>query len=91
VLYVDSLIGSDTVATVPLETLKFFEDHGVVSQTLNANTLSEARRVMEALAAGGIDFNDVNKTLEREGVEKFVKSFDSLLGLIAQKRRSLAR
>ncbi len=91
VLYVESLIGPDTVATVPVETLRLFEDHGVISQTLNANTLSDARRVMDALAAGGIDFGDVNSTLEREGVEKFVKSFDSLLGLIAQKRRSLAR
>ena len=90
-LYVESLIGPDTVATVPVETLRLFEDHGVISQTLNPNTLSEARRVMEALAAGGIDFRDVNNTLEREGVEKFAKSLDSLLGLIAQKRQSLAR
>ena len=91
VLYVESLIGPDTVATVPVETLRLFEDHGVVSQTLNANTMGDARRVMEALAAGGIDFRDVNSTLEREGLQKFAKSFDSLLGLIAQKRRSLAR
>jgi transaldolase len=91
VLYVESLIGPDTVATVPLETLRLFEDHGLISGTLNANTLSDARRVMNALAAGGIDFGDVNSTLEHEGVEKFAKSFDSLLGLIAQKRRSLAR
>jgi len=91
VLYVESLIGPDTVATVPVETLRLFEDHGVIAQTLNASTLSDARRVMDALAAGGIDFRDVNSTLEREGLEKFAKSFDSLLGLIAQKRRSLAR
>ena len=91
VLYVETLIGPDTVATVPVETLKLFEDHGVVAQTLNTNTLSDARRVIDALAAGGIDFRDVTTTLEREGLEKFAKSFESLLGLIAQKRRSLAR
>ena len=91
VLYVETLIGPDTVATVPVETLKLFEDHGVAAQTLNANTLSDARRVVDALAAGGIDFRDVTSTLEREGLEKFAKSFDSLLGLIAKKRRSLAR
>lgn len=91
VLYVETLIGPDTVATVPVETLRLFEDHGASAQTLNANTLSDARRVMDALAAGGIDFRDVTSTLEREGLEKFAKSFDSLLGLIAKKRRSLAR
>ena len=51
----------------------------------------DARKVMDALAAAGIDFEDVNRTLEREGIDKFVKSYDSLLGVIAQKRRALAR
>jgi hypothetical protein len=46
---------------------------------------------MDALAAAGIDFDDVNRTLEREGIEKFVKSYESLLGVIAQKRRALTR
>lgn len=91
VLYVESLIGPDTVSTVPVETLKLFEDHGTVSPALDRNSGSEARRVMDALAAAGIDFDDVNRTLEREGIEKFVKSYDSLLGVIAQKRRALAR
>ncbi len=91
VLYVDSLIGPDTITTVPVETLKLFEDHGIVKQTIGGDSAKEAARVLEALAAGGIDLKDVNDTLEREGIEKFEKSFDSLLGKIAQKRKSLVR
>ena len=91
VLYVESLIGPDTISTVPVETLELFEDHGKVSTVLGAASGAEGRKVMDALAAAGIDFEDVNTTLEREGIDKFVKSFDSLLGVIAQKRRALAR
>jgi transaldolase len=91
VLYVESLIGPDTISTVPVETLQLFEDHGKVVPTLGDQSGIEARRVMDALAAAGIDFDDVNRTLEREGIEKFVKSFDSLLGVIAEKRKALAR
>lgn len=89
VRYVESLIGPDTITTVPPETLKLFEEHGRISATLNDDTLSSARRVMAALADGGIDFADVNHTLEEEGIEKFVKSFDALLDVIAKKRRAL--
>lgn len=89
VRYVESLIGPDTITTVPPETLKLFEEHGRISATLNDDTLSSARRVMDALSNGGIDFADVNHTLEEEGIEKFVKSFDALLDVIAKKRRSL--
>ena len=91
VLYVESLIGPDTISTVPVETLKLFEDHGVIARTLSSDSGTEARRVMDALAAAGIDFDDVNRTLEREGIDKFVKSYESLLGVIAQKRRALTR
>ena len=91
VLYVESLIGPDTISTVPVETLQLFEDHGSVIPTLGEQSGIEARRVMDGLAAAGIDFDDVNRTLEREGIEKFVKSYDSLLGVIAEKRRALAR
>jgi transaldolase len=90
-LYVDSLIAPDTISTLPVETLKLFEDHGTVSRTLNHNSGSEGRRLLDALASAGIDFDDVNRTLEREGIEKFVKSYDSLLGVVAKKRRALTR
>jgi transaldolase len=89
VLYVDSLIGPDTITTVPPATLRLFEDHGRVSRTLGEDDASAARRVMEALGRGGIDFADVNHTLEEAGIEKFIKSFDTLLSGIARKRRAL--
>jgi transaldolase len=89
VLYVDSLIAPDTITTVPPATLRLFEDHGRVSRTLGEDDAMEARRVMKALADGGIDFADVNHTLEEAGIEKFMKSLDSLLDVIAGKRRAL--
>jgi transaldolase len=89
VVYVESLIGPDTIATIPPDTLKRFEDHGTISRTLNVGTAGEARRVMDALAAAGIDLADVNRTLEDEGIDKFVKSFDQVIGAIADKRKVL--
>ncbi len=89
VLYVESLIGPETIATVPPDTLRLFEDHGFVEQTLPGD-VSAAQRTMRALEAGGIDFADVNTTLEDEGIEKFARSFDQLLGVSAEKRRALA-
>jgi transaldolase len=88
VMYVESLIGPDTIATVPPDTLKRFEDHGRVANALSSDVADEARRVIDALAAGGIDFADVNRTLEDEGIEKFTTAFDKLLAVIAQKRAS---
>jgi transaldolase len=90
VLYVESLIGPSTITTVPPDTLRLFEDHGVVERTL-PDDVSDARRTMIALESGGIGFADVNRTLENDGIEKFVRSFDKLLGVIGEKRRALAR
>ena len=89
VMYVESLIGADTIVTIPPGTLTRFEDHGRISDALGAGTEGDARRVMAALAAGGIDFVDVNRTLEKEGIDKFTSSLDKLLDAIAQKRRAL--
>jgi transaldolase len=89
VMYMESLIGPDTITTVPPDTLRRFEDHGKISNTLGASSADDARHVMDALAAGGIDFADLNRTLEEEGIEKFARSFDAVLGAIAQKRRAL--
>jgi transaldolase len=88
VMYVESLVGSGTITTVPPETLKRFEDHGQVSDALGAAGASDARRVLEALAAGGIDYADVNRTLEDEGLAKFEKAFTQLLRAIGRKRAS---
>ena len=78
VLYVEDLIGPDVVNTMPLETVRAFQDHGVVRDTLETG-LDEARALLDELAAAGVDYGDVVETLEREGVEKFSDSFASLL------------
>ena len=91
VMYVESLIGPDTIATVPPDTLRRFEDHGRISNALCSVSAGEARTVMDALGRGGIDFADVNRTLEEEGIEKFATAFDKLLAAIAQKRRQMSR
>jgi transaldolase len=88
VMYVEDLIGPETVNTMPKETIEAFQDHGVVRLTLEEG-LDEARRLFEELAAAGIDYDDVTRVLEEEGVEKFADSFDELLEGIAAKRGEL--
>jgi transaldolase len=90
VLYVDSLIGPDTITTIPPDTLEHFEDHGQVRRALTAEALAEGRRRMDALAAAGIDFADVNRVLEHEGIEKFAASYRGVLGVIAERRTKVA-
>jgi transaldolase len=85
VRYVESLIGEDTITTIPPATLSAFEDHGTIERTLPGNP-GEAADVMAALAKRGIDFADVNRTLEDEGVKKFNTSLGNILGALARKR-----
>jgi len=89
VLYVEELIGPDTVNTMPMETVEAFQDHGVVRDTLTEG-LEEAHQLLRDLADAGVDYDDVVATLEREGVEKFSASFASLLDGIRSKRTALA-
>ncbi len=88
-LYVDELIGPDTVNTMPEETLKAYQDHGDPEVRLDSG-LDEARQVFDALRQAGVDYDDVTLTLEREGVEKFAESFDELLAALHAKNQSLA-
>lgn len=88
VLYVEELIGPDVVNTMPLETLEAFRDHGVVADTLTRGA-AEAKTLLEDLAEAGVDYDDVVRTLEREGVEKFADSFRQLLSGIQEKRAAL--
>jgi transaldolase len=88
VLYVEELIGPDTVNTMPFETIDAFQEHGVVADTLT-QTVEEAHALFEELAAAGIDYDDVTDTLEREGVQKFSDSFAHLLAGIDSKRAAL--
>jgi transaldolase len=88
VLYVEELIGPETVDTMPEETIEAFQDHGEVALTLEAD-LDEARRVFEQVAEAGVDYDDVVETLEREGVDKFADSFRELLDGVQAKRGEL--
>jgi transaldolase len=89
VLYVEELIGQDTVNTMPFETISAFQDHGVVRDTLTEG-VDEAHALLPELEAAGIDYDDVTETLEHEGVQKFSDSFAHLLSGIDAKRAVLA-
>jgi transaldolase len=87
-LYVDELIGPDTVNTMPEETIEAYRDHGDPRPRLEAG-LDDAQRVFDELERAGVDYDDLTDTLEREGVEKFLNSFDELLDALGDKQRSL--
>ena len=89
VLYVEELIGPDTVNTMPPETIEAFQDHGEVAPTLEQG-IDEARKVFDDVAAAGVDLDDVFRTLETEGVEKFADSFAELFEHVKAKRDELA-
>jgi len=88
VMYVEELIGPETVDTMPEETIQAFQDHGVVAETLTQG-VDEARRLLDDLAKAGIDYEDVVQILEEEGVQKFADSFDELLEGVRSKRGEL--
>jgi transaldolase len=87
-LYVEELIGPETISTMPEETIRAFQDHGRVEMRLESD-LDEAQYLFNKLYAVGVDYDDVVATLEREGIEKFVASVNEILDGIATKRRSL--
>ena len=87
-LYVEELVGPDTVDTMPRETVESVQDHGVIKRTLDQD-VEGARRTMERFAEAGVDYDDVVATLEREGVEKFAKSFRELFADLEAKRDQL--
>jgi len=89
VLYVEELIGPHTVNTMPEETIEAFQDHGEVRGDTVLENVGEAHRLLEQLAAVGIDYDDVVDTLEREGVQKFADSFAELLEGVRAKRGEL--
>jgi transaldolase len=84
-LYVEELIGPETISTMPSDTIHAFQDHGLVALTLESD-LEGANHLFNQLYAAGIDYDDVVATLEREGIEKFRASFTQLLEEIVQKR-----
>jgi transaldolase len=88
-MYVEELIGPQTVNTMPPDTLAAVQDHGHIALTLDRD-LQAARRVFTDLAKAGVDYDDVTTTLEREGVKKFADSFDELFQRVEAKRDELA-
>lgn len=78
-LYVHELIAPHTVNTMPLETIDAYQDHGPDPTPFGPEEIARAHRSLEALAAVGVDYDNVMDVLEREGVEKFIKSWDDLV------------
>jgi transaldolase len=89
VLYVEELIGPQTVDTMPIETIQAFLDHGRIERTLDAG-LDEAHEALRAVEAQGISMRTVTDELISEGVASFGKSFDELIESIDSKRKALA-
>ena len=88
-VYIEELIGPDTVNTMPEETIRAYQDHGRPRMRLEEG-LEEARKLLEELAEAGVDYDDLTDTLEREGVEKFADAFQQLLDALGEKRAALA-
>jgi transaldolase, mycobacterial type len=90
VMYVEELIGPDTVNTMPLETVEAFQDHGEVRGDTVLEGIDEAQKLLVELRDAGVDYDDVVETLELEGVQKFADAFEQITDSIRAKRASLA-
>jgi len=88
-LYVDTLVGPDTVNTMPEKTIAAFLDHGSTERAVDKD-IDQAQKLMADLADAGIDIDAVTHQLEEEGIASFVKSFESLLDGVEAKRSQLA-
>lgn len=86
VMYVEGLIGPDTVNTLPLKTISAFRDHGKVYQTLDKG-LEETEEVLAGLRRVGVNLESITEQLQRDGVKAFADSFDQLLTALAEKRK----
>lgn len=88
VLYVESIIGKDTINTLPIETIDAFRDHGKATETLT-NHVEETNQQMEDLKNLGIDIDKITQKLEDEGIEKFDQAYEKLIKSIDSKKRKL--
>lgn len=87
-MYVDELIGPDTVNTVPPNTLEAFKDHGIARQSLESD-MARASQAFEELRTVGILFQQITQELEEEGVKAFADSFTALLDAIEERRQKI--
>jgi transaldolase len=88
IMYVQDLIGPDTVNTMPPATIDAFRDHGVVRRTVDRE-LEDAHQTMRDLASAGISIDEVTDELQREGVAAFIKSFEQITETTAEKAGKL--
>ncbi|KAH1238987.1 Transaldolase [Glycine max] len=86
--YVNSLIGPDTISTLPVQVLQAFMDHGILSRTLDAK-VSEAQDIYNAIEKLGIDWSSVGSELEHEVLDSFTKSFDNVLECMQKKAMNI--
>jgi transaldolase len=89
VIYVEELIGPDTVNTMPAETIAAFQDHGEVKKDSLTSGIDAARKLLDDLSQAGVEYDDVVLTLEEEGVQKFADSFAELIAGIRARREQL--
>ena len=86
-LYVEALVGRDTVDTIPPATMDAFRDHGVVEADAIAQDLEGARATLAALAAQGVSLDEITQALVVDGVRQFADAFDKLFAAVAAQRR----
>ena len=89
-LYVEELVGPNTVDTMPVETIAAFEDHGAVRGDTILEGWDEADAIFAAIASAGVDIADATHALELDGVKKFSDAFDALLDVIRSRRGELS-
>ncbi|MBN1862698.1 MAG: transaldolase [Dehalococcoidales bacterium] len=87
VMYVDGLIGPDTVNTLPPETISAFRDHGQARRTVDAE-LGQAEEILANLERVGVDLELITERLQQDGVKAFIDSFDQLLGTLEERRKA---
>jgi transaldolase / glucose-6-phosphate isomerase len=90
-LYVEALIGRDTVDTIPPATMDAFRDHGVVKADAVEQDLAGAKAIMAGLEKQGISLKEITDELVKEGVKSFADSFDKLLGVVGERRKALLK
>jgi transaldolase len=88
VMYVEELIGPDTVNTMPLNTIEAYRDHGLPEERVTVG-VDEAAAHLQALEAAGVRMNEVTAQLEQEGVRAFAESHEALLAALDEKRRTI--
>ncbi len=88
-LYIDELIGRDTVNTIPPATMDAFRDHGTAAADTVERDLDGAHATLHALEAAGVSLDEVTRELVEDGVKQFADAFDQLLGVVAMRRRTL--